>query len=159
MKKVCKSKSSDVAEYARKFPTGHWSFLGHGFEEKWYAALGHDSDGLWNKVADEMFTTYPKAGNWRAEPTLLLRVIVSVTQFSVYGAVAGWRQDLARQIEAHSPPSEGHKLRTWRMIPRLKSHQSTSRTSPNHQFGFLEHKETGSGNTKGNSKLFQMTFN
>ena len=95
----------------------------------------------------------------RATGELLLRVIVSVTQFSVYGAVAGWRQDLARQIEAHSPPSEGHKLRTWRMIPRLKSHQSTSRTSPNHQFGFLEHKETGSGNTKGNSKLFQMTFN
>ena len=44
--KCNKNKSSDVAEYARKFPTGHWSFLGHGFEGKWYATLAHKSDGF-----------------------------------------------------------------------------------------------------------------
>ena len=34
---------------------------------------------------------------------LLLRIIVSVCQLSVYGAA--WCQELAQRIEAHSPPS------------------------------------------------------
>ena len=48
--------------------------------------------------------------------------------------------------------ARGHPLRTWRMIPRRKSHQRTYRTSPNHQSGILEHQETWCGNTKRNSK-------
>ena len=33
----CKRNFSDVAEHAEKFPRRHWSFLGPGSEEKWYA--------------------------------------------------------------------------------------------------------------------------
>ena len=34
------------------------SFFGLGSEEKWYAALAHEPDGLWNKVADEMLDIF-----------------------------------------------------------------------------------------------------
>ena len=97
-----------------------------------------------------------------AEPTigeLLLRIIVSVNQLSIHGAVADWCQDLAQGINAHSPHCTGHVLQTWITIPRLKSHQGTYRTSPNHQFGILEPEETWCGNTEGNSQIFQQTFN
>ena len=35
----CEHNSQAVAEYARKFPRGHWSPLGSGSEEKWYGTL------------------------------------------------------------------------------------------------------------------------
>ena len=53
----CKRNSSDIAEHAEKFPRRHWSFLGPGSEEKWYATLAHQPDGLWNKVAQELWIT------------------------------------------------------------------------------------------------------
>ena len=34
--KECFSNSEMMQDYARKFPFGHWSFLGPGEEEKWY---------------------------------------------------------------------------------------------------------------------------
>ena len=34
--KRCEYNSQTFAECARKFPRGHWSFLGPGSEEKWY---------------------------------------------------------------------------------------------------------------------------
>ena len=35
-KEQCVHNSQAVAEYARKFPGRHWSFLEPGSEEKWY---------------------------------------------------------------------------------------------------------------------------
>ena len=35
-KDICERKSQAVADYARKFPRGHWSFLEPGSEKKWY---------------------------------------------------------------------------------------------------------------------------
>ena len=35
-KKQCDYNSQTVANYARTFPRGHWSFLGRGLEDKWY---------------------------------------------------------------------------------------------------------------------------
>ena len=32
----CEYNSQTVANYARKFPRGHWSFVPPGSEEKWY---------------------------------------------------------------------------------------------------------------------------
>ena len=34
MKKKCKSNAHEAADYARRFPRGHWSFLGPGSEKK-----------------------------------------------------------------------------------------------------------------------------
>ena len=35
-KERCEYNSQTVAKYARKFPRGHWSFLGPGSDKKWY---------------------------------------------------------------------------------------------------------------------------
>ena len=37
--------SQTVANYARNFPRGHWSFLGPGSEEKWYGTCTDKPDG------------------------------------------------------------------------------------------------------------------
>ena len=38
-----------VAEYARKFPRGHWSFLELGSEEKWYGNFSRKPDVSWDR--------------------------------------------------------------------------------------------------------------
>ena len=73
---------------------------------------------------------------------LLQRLIISVTQLSVYGAAGDWCQD-----------------RTWKMIPRHKSQQRTFRTSPDHQSGILEPENLVRQHEERNSKIFQKTFN
>ena len=35
----CKSNACEVANYARRFPRGDWSFLGPGSEKKWYGTF------------------------------------------------------------------------------------------------------------------------
>ena len=35
----CEYNSKTIADYARKFPCGRWSFLGPGSEKKWYGNL------------------------------------------------------------------------------------------------------------------------
>ena len=110
----------------------HWSLLGPGSEEKWYAALAHKPDCLWNKVAEETLIyicrerlciqrnecfvqrTSEKTkvvGKHRYITTRNLRLQscyhASLFRQSahVYRAVADWCQDLSKQIKAHSPPS------------------------------------------------------
>ena len=101
--------------------------------------------------------------HYNAEPTtaeLLLRIVVSVNQLGVYGAIPDSCQDLAQQIAAHSPPSTRTPVANVDNDPAsLKSHQWTYRISPNDQCGSLEPEETWCGNTKRNSKIFQKTFN
>ena len=109
----CKSDSSDVAAYARRFPKGRWSFLGPGSEEAWHATLAHKPDVWWNRVAERMMLTFGESGHlvlsalarrrlknkggrrtsthYNGDPTTgwpLLRIIVSVNQRSIYGATA-----------------------------------------------------------------------
>ena len=36
---MCRRNSSRVSAYANDFPTGNWTFLGLGDEEKWYGTL------------------------------------------------------------------------------------------------------------------------
>ena len=41
----CEYNSQTVANYARRFPRGHWSFLGPGSEEKWHGTYTNRPDG------------------------------------------------------------------------------------------------------------------
>ena len=41
----CEYNSQTVAEYARRFPRGQWSFLGVGSEKKWYGTYSDKPDG------------------------------------------------------------------------------------------------------------------
>ena len=47
-KEQCAHNSQTVADYVRKFPRGHWSFLGSGSEEMWYGTYTGRSDGSWD---------------------------------------------------------------------------------------------------------------
>ena len=45
-----------------------------------------------------------------ATAELLLRIIISVNQLSIYGAVADWCEELAQQISDHSSSSTGNPV-------------------------------------------------
>ena len=128
--KTCTVHSWDFATYAAKFPKGHWSFSGSGFEEKWYGTHIRKSNGSRNRVADLMMIHLRKSGHppfrWTsalsrgslkskgggrsstrnnadlATAVVLFRIIISVNQLSVNGAVADWREELAQQISVQS---------------------------------------------------------
>ena len=55
--------SQTVASYARKFPRGHWSFLGPGSEEKWYGTYTNKPDGSWNQSAENMMADFSGSGH------------------------------------------------------------------------------------------------
>ena len=50
----CRSNSHEVANYARRFLRGYWSFLGLGSEKKRYGTNSDKLDGVWDKNAEEM---------------------------------------------------------------------------------------------------------
>ena len=52
--KTWKSIAHEVADYARRFPRGQWSFLGPGSEKKWYGTYSDKPDGIWDKTAEKM---------------------------------------------------------------------------------------------------------
>ena len=50
----CEKISIIVANYARKFPLGRWSFWEPGSEKKWYGTYSDKPDGDWDKTAEQM---------------------------------------------------------------------------------------------------------
>ena len=132
MKQYANDNSSSVAEYAKSCPEGHCSFFGLG-EERWRTTLAHKPHGLWSRAAEEMMNTvvaiwHPvlcgtsllsrgslksngagkTSKHFNAEPDtaeLLLRSVVSVYQYSFYGAVADWCEELSQRDEDHPSPS------------------------------------------------------
>ena len=59
----CECNSQAVAEYARKFPRGHWSLLGPGSEEKWYGTYTHKPYGSWDRSAENMMANFSGSGH------------------------------------------------------------------------------------------------
>ena len=121
--------SSDVAPYARRCPKERWSFLGPGSEGKWYGQHIHKPNGSWNDVGDLMMINFRESGHLvfrgksalfrgalkskgggrtsihhNSDPAtaeLLPRIILSVNQLSVHGAVADWCEEVAQLISDH----------------------------------------------------------
>ena len=117
-----------VKVLARRFGVGQWSFIGPGSEKKWYSAE-NSSQGAWNHIADEMLLEFAESGHpiFRATTLLsrgtlkskghgklsihfaadehtietILRIILSVNQLSVYGAVAA----TCEEFESHQDGS------------------------------------------------------
>ena len=115
-KEMCVYNSQTVANYARKFPRDHWSFLVHGSEERRYGTYTDKPDGSWDQTAENMMASSSESGHpiLRASSAsergelrskgggkksvhfngsdenieLLLRTVISANQLSVYGAVA-----------------------------------------------------------------------
>ena len=124
---TCRKISFEVVNYARRFPHGHWSFLGLGSEKKWCGTCKPDGD--WDRIVERMMMNFAESGHpiFRATSAreraelrskekgnksihfngseenieLILRTIVSVNQLSIYGAVA----DLCRELSKASKAS------------------------------------------------------
>ena len=62
-KEHCMSNSSSFAAYARRFPKGHWSFLGPGTEETWHGAHIYKPNGSWNHVANLTMVNLRESGH------------------------------------------------------------------------------------------------
>ena len=105
---------------AKKFGVGQWSFIGPGSEKKWYPSE-NSPQGAWDHIAEEMFLKFAESGHpiFRSTTPLsrgrlkskgkgkvsihfsadqdtvdtIFRIILSVNQLSVYGAVAAVCED------------------------------------------------------------------
>ena len=101
--------------FAKRFGIGQWSFIGPGSEKKWYPSE-NSPQGAWDHVAEEMLLLFAESGHpiFRSTTPLsigklkskgkgkvsilftagqdiigtIYRIILSVNQLSVYGAVA-----------------------------------------------------------------------
>ena len=48
--------------YARKFGTGQWSFIGPGFEKKWYSMKENSPQGIWDHIVEKMLLEFAESG-------------------------------------------------------------------------------------------------
>ena len=127
-KDECLRNAESVKVFARRFGIGQWSFVGPGSEKKWYSAE-NSPQGVWDHIAEEMLLEFAESGHptFRATTPLsrgilkskghgklsihfaadeltietIYRIILSVNQLSVYGAVAA----VCEEFEDHQDGS------------------------------------------------------
>ena len=128
-KDECLANAGVVKVIARRFGVGQWSFIGPGSEKKWYSAEENSPQGAWDRIAEEMLLEFAESGRptFRATTPLsrgqlkskghgklsihfaadefkidtIFRIILSVNQLSIYGAVAG----ICEEFESHQDRS------------------------------------------------------
>ena len=132
-RKYCIANSVKITGYARGFPQGRWSFLGSGFEKKWYETHTHKRDGERDKNPEGMMMlNFAESGHPVSRATsalereelrstgkgkksihfngseenieLILRTVISVNHLSVYGAELDLCEELARDSEGTGKP-------------------------------------------------------
>ena len=127
-KDECLANAEVVKVLARRFGLGQWSFIGPGSEKKWYSSE-NSPQGAWDHIAEEMLLEFAQSGHpiFRATTPLsrgaltskgrgklsihfaadqntidtIYRIILSVNQLSVYGAVAA----VCEEFEGHQDRS------------------------------------------------------
>ena len=128
IKEECLANAKVVKVLARKFGIGQWSFIGPGSEKKWSSAE-NSPKGAWDHIAEEMLLELAESGHptfcaitplsrgilkskgpgklsihfTADEPTIetIFRIIISVNQLSLYGAVAA----ICKEFEKHQDGS------------------------------------------------------
>ena len=132
-KERCEYNSHTVADYAHKFPLGHWSFLWPGSEKKWYGTYSDKPDGSWDRMGENMMMNSSESGHpmFRASSAfergelrsigggkksihfngceehieLLLRTVNSANQRSIHGAVADLCNEAPKDFSAPGKPA------------------------------------------------------
>ena len=123
-KDECLKNADFVKTFAKRFGIGQWSFIGPGSEKKWYPSE-NSPQGAWDHVAEEMLLLFAESGHpiFRSTTPLsrgklkskvsihftadqdtvdaIYRIILSVNQLSVYGAVAA----ICEEFENHQDGS------------------------------------------------------
>ena len=128
-KDECLRNANLVKTFAGRFGIGQWSFIGPGSEKKWYPAE-NSPQGAWDNIAKQMLLEFAESGHptFRATTPLsrgqlkskgrgklsihfaaedftidtMFRIILSVNQLRVHGAVAA----LCEEFESHQDGSE-----------------------------------------------------
>ena len=123
-KEQCLKNAEFVKTFAKRFGIGKWSFIGPGSEKKWYPSE-NSPQGAWDNVAEQMLLEFAESGHpiFRATTPLsrcalkskgrgklsihfaadqdtidtIYRIILSVKQLTVYGAVAA----ICEEFEGH----------------------------------------------------------
>ena len=123
-KDECSKNASFVKTFAGRFGIGQWSFIGPGSEKKWYSSE-NSPQGEWEHIAEEMLLEFAESAHpiFRATTPLsrgqlkskgrgklsihfaadqdtvdtIYRIILSVNQLSIYGAVAA----ICEEFEDH----------------------------------------------------------
>ena len=128
----CLKNAEFVKTFAKRFGIGQWSFIGPGSEKKWYPSE-NSPHGAWDHVAEDMLLKFAESGHpifrattplsrgqlkskgkgkvsihFSADPDTvdtIYRIILSVNQLSIYGAVAA----ICDEYEGH-PDSTGEPV-------------------------------------------------
>ena len=127
-KDECLKNADIVKTFAGRFGIGQWSFIGPGSEKKWYPSE-NSPQGAWDHIAEDMLLEFAESGHptFRATTSLsrgqlkskghgklsihfaadehtkdtMFRIILSVNQLSIYGAMAA----ICEEFENHQDGS------------------------------------------------------
>ena len=130
-KDECLAIAGVVKVLARRLGVGQWSFIGPGSEKKWYSAE-NSPQGAWDNIAEEMLLEFAESGHptFRATTPLsrgqlkskghgklsihfaadehtidtIFRIILSVNQLSIYGAVAAFCEEFENHQDGSGEP-------------------------------------------------------
>ena len=126
-KEQCLKNAEFVKTFAKRFGIGQWSLFGPGSEKKWYPSE-NSPQGAWDQIAEVMLLKFAESGHpiFRATTPLsrgqlkskgkgfsadtdtidtIYRIILSVNQLSIYGAVAA----ICDEYEGH-PDNTGEPV-------------------------------------------------
>ena len=132
--KECVANAKVVSLCSKKFGTGQWSFIGPGFQKKWYSMKEDSPQGIWDNFAEKMLLEFVESGCPIFRATTLLsrgrlrskghgklsihftadystietvfRKIVSANQLSLYGAVSNMCEEYESRHDRSGRPDE-----------------------------------------------------
>ena len=168
--KQCESNAQLVSLYAKRFGLGQWSLLGLGSEKKWYSISEDSPQGEWDKIAEQMMMlTFAESGHPVFRPTsplsrgrlksnghgklsihycadletiqIVFRTIISVNQFSLYGAVAEMCEEYETFHNRTGQPAVGGQSSSSFVQSVIKTEVSLERDDPAYQNYLLQQYE------------------
>ena len=169
LKSTSQSNSRFVSLYAKRFGAGQWPLNGPGSDRKWSSISEDSPQGEWDKMAEKMMVTFAESGHpaFRATSPLsrgvfksegggilsihfaatqatietVFRIIVSVNQLSLYGAV----EEMCEEYESCHDRAGGPVVRgqsSPSFVPSvIKTNIPLNDDSAHKQFLLQRHRE------------------